>query len=105
MRSVLLCLALVTAGFCQTRGHSVTIRRISQPGWLGVGLGELTPERGKALKLNTDQGMEIFHVDDNSPASKAGLKAGDVILELDGEKVQDRDQAIHAIADTAPGSK
>jgi serine protease Do len=87
------------------RGRSVTARAISRRGWLGVGLGEVTPERARALKLKDESGVEVTHIEDNSPASKAGLKENDVILEVNGQKVEDGPQFARTIGDAAPGTK
>ena len=87
------------------RGHSVITRPMSKRGWLGVGLGEVTPERVKALKLKNDSGVEVTHVDENSPASKAGLKENDIILEVNNQKVEDGGQFARTIGETSPGTK
>ena len=87
------------------RGHSVITRGMSKRGWLGVGLGEVTAERAKALKLKDDSGVEVTHVDENSPASKAGLKENDVILEVNGQKVDDGGQFARTIGESSPGTK
>jgi serine protease Do len=87
------------------RGRSVTARAMSRRGWLGVGLEDLTPERAKALKLKDESGVEVTHVDDNSPAARAGLKENDVIVEVNGQKVEGGEQFAHTISDTAPGTK
>jgi serine protease Do len=78
---------------------------MSPRGWLGVGLGELTPERAKALKLTSEAGVEVTHIDENSPASRAGLKEGDVILEIDGQKVTGGEEFARTIGESTPGSK
>ncbi|MEP6715156.1 MAG: PDZ domain-containing protein [Terriglobia bacterium] len=88
-----------------SRGRSVTVRRIPSRSWLGVGLGELTPERAKALKLSSDAGVEVTHIDESSPASRAGLKEGDVITGVDGEKVTGGDRFARTIGEETPGSK
>src|ERR1700738_3467776 len=54
--------------------------------FLGVGVAEITPERARDLKLREEYGVEITRLEDDSPASKAGLKAGDVILEYQGQR-------------------
>ena len=88
------------------RGYSVVTPGMnSHRGYLGVGVAEITEERAKALKLPNDSGVEVKHVDDNSPASKAGLKEGDVILELNKEKVEDLEQFVKTIGDAGPNSK
>jgi serine protease Do len=58
-------------------------------GWLGVQIQQITPEIAKGLGLNPDhpQGALVADVQPNSPASKAGLKTGDVITKFDGQTV------------------
>jgi serine protease Do len=85
--------------------RGVMTRIASKRGWLGVGLGELTSERVSALKVPTNQGVEITHVNENSPAVKAGLKEHDVVLEVNGQKVQDDDDFARMIGESAPGAK
>lgn len=88
------------------RGRSASGRVMaSKRGWLGVGLGELTSERVKALKLKDDSGVEITHVEENSPAAKAGLKEHDVILDVNNQAVEGSEQFARTIAEMAPGSK
>jgi len=78
---------------------------VSKRGYLGVGVVEVTSERAKALKLPDESGVEVRHVDDDSPASKAGLKESDVILELNGQKINGVDQFVKLVGDSGPGSK
>ena len=55
--------------------------------FLGVGVAEVDADRVKALNLKEERGAEVTSVEEDSPAAKAGLKAGDVITAADGEKV------------------
>ena len=88
------------------RGRSISGRvASSKRGWLGVGVIEVTAERAKALKFTADTGVEVTHVEENSPAAKAGLKEHDVILEVNGQKVDDTGEFVSTIGETAPGSK
>jgi serine protease Do len=87
------------------RARSLSLRRAATRGYLGVGVVELTDDRVKALKLKDDHGVEIKHVDPDSPAAKAGLKENDVILEVNGKPVEDIEQFQNSIGDTAPGTK
>lgn len=71
--------------------------------FLGVAVVEVTSERAKALKLKEESGVELTRVDDESPASKAGLKAGDVVLEYNGQRVEGTEQFIRLVRETPPG--
>ena len=71
--------------------------------YLGVGLQELTTERAKALNLHEDAGIEITRVGKDSPAEKAGLKAGDVVLEYNGERVEGMEQFSRLVHETPSG--
>src|SRR5712691_8246880 len=57
-------------------------------GYLGIGGMEVTSERVKALNLKEERGVEVSSVAEDGPAAKAGIKAGDVVLEFDGQPVQ-----------------
>ena len=56
-------------------------------GWLGVRIQEVTKEIAEVEKLKKPQGALVASVGENSPADKAGVKAGDIILEFDGKKI------------------
>jgi serine protease Do len=60
--------------------------RVSR-GWLGVGIQELTPDLAKSLGLGDRIGIVVSQVFPKSPADKAGVKRGDVIIEFDGKPV------------------
>jgi len=56
-------------------------------GWLGVRIQEVTKEIAEVEKLKTTEGALVASVGEKSPANKAGLKAGDIILKFDGKKI------------------
>ena len=56
-------------------------------GWLGVRIQEVTKEIADLEKLDKAKGALVASVSENSPSDKAGIKAGDIILEFDGKKV------------------
>lgn len=58
-------------------------------GYLGIRLQEITEDLKEALELPSLDGVLISEVLENTPASKAGFKSGDVILKFDGKKVTD----------------
>lgn len=74
-------------------------------GWLGVYIQELTPELAKAMKLPVKHGVVITKVIPGSPADKAGLKAGDVIIRYNGKKIEHVNQLTIAVSMTHPGTK
>jgi serine protease Do len=57
-------------------------------GWLGVSIQPVTPELAKSFGLTETKGALVASVADGSPAGKAGLKAGDVIVRYDGKVVE-----------------
>jgi serine protease Do len=71
--------------------------------YLGVGIREVDADRVKALKLKEEAGVEILHVEDGSPAEKAGIKAGDVILEFNGQKIEGIEQFSRMVRETPAG--
>ena len=71
--------------------------------FLGVGVAEITPERARDLKLHEEYGVEITRLEDDSPAAKAGLKSGDVILEYQGQRVEGMEQFGRLVRETPAG--
>jgi serine protease Do len=67
-------------------------------GWLGVKIQKVTPALAEGLGLDTARGALVSSVVADSPADHAGMKAGDVIIELDGKKVEDSDDLPLVIA-------
>jgi serine protease Do len=72
-------------------------------GYLGVGLQEITPERAKSLKLPNESGVEVTSVIHDSPADKAGLKPGDVIVAYNGQKIEGFRQFSRMVYETPVG--
>ena len=71
--------------------------------FLGVGVQEISSDRGKALRLKEEYGVEITHVEQDSPAAKAGLKMGDVVLEYNGQRVEGTEQFVRLVRETPAG--
>jgi serine protease Do len=74
-------------------------------GYLGLRLQDVTPLLAKEFNLKNDQGALVAEVEPNTPADKAGLKAGDVILDFNGHKVADSRHLRLEVAETAPGAR
>ena len=72
-------------------------------GWLGVTIQPLTDDISDGLGLKSTDGVLIAEVSEDGPADKAGLKAGDVILSVDGEKIEELRELPRLIADIKPG--
>jgi len=74
-------------------------------GWLGVRIQDVTKEIADVEKLDKPRGALVASVAQNSPSDKAGVKAGDIILEFDGEKIQEMKQLPIIVARTEVGKK
>jgi serine protease Do len=71
--------------------------------FLGVAVLEIDTERSKALKLKDEYGVEVTRVEDDSPAAKAGLRVGDVVLEYNGQRVEGTEQFVRLVRETPAG--
>ena len=72
-------------------------------GWLGIMIQDITPEISEALGINRDKGGLISEVKEGSPADKAGLRRGDVIVSAAGEKIPDASTLARKLSLTTPG--
>ena len=72
-------------------------------GWLGVRIQEVTKEIAEVEKLKKPQGALVASVGEKSPADKAGVKAGDIILEFDGKKIDTMRKLPKVVANTQVG--
>jgi len=74
-------------------------------GYLGITMNDVTPENAHFFELKDASGAIVAQVTPDSPASRAGLKSGDVIRELNGQKIVDGSALQMAISEDAPGTK
>ena len=71
--------------------------------YLGIGVADITAARAKALNLKEERGAEVTNVAKDSPADKAGIKQGDVVLEYDGAAVEGIEQITRLVRETPIG--
>ncbi|RLJ63707.1 Do family serine endopeptidase [Sulfurisoma sediminicola] len=74
-------------------------------GWVGVEVQEVTPELAESFRLPSTSGALIAGVMRGSPADKAGVKPGDLLLAIDGKPVTDAQVMLGLIAALAPGQE
>jgi serine protease Do len=73
-------------------------------GYLGVSLQEVTPALARGLGVSAARGVVVGDVAPDSPAARAGLKRGDVIVAVDGKPIDDAGRLRNLVAGTPPGT-
>ena len=73
-------------------------------GWLGVAIQQLTPELAKEFGLKTQTGVLVGDVTEKSPAEKAGIKRGDVIVKYNGKTISDPGELRNLVSETPPNT-
>src|SRR5712671_1552177 len=73
-------------------------------GWIGVEVQEITPPVAESFKLESTRGALIAGVLRGGPADKAGIKPGDVLVEVEGKPVADPSAMLNLVAALAPGA-
>jgi serine protease Do len=71
--------------------------------WLDFGVKEITPRLANYLGLQSDDGIIVTNIDKNSPAGKAGIKAGDIIVGINDNLIQNIEEAQAAVSDVTVG--
>jgi serine protease Do len=72
-------------------------------GWLGIEIGEVTPEQARDLNLSSARGVVVMDVEPDSPAAKATVKEKDLITQCDGQVVEGTVQFRRLVRETPPG--
>jgi Do/DeqQ family serine protease len=72
-------------------------------GWIGVEMQEITPELAESFKLPNTEGALIAGVMRGAPADRAGIKPGDVLLDIAGKPVKDAQAMLGMVATLEPG--
>ena len=73
-------------------------------GYIGIGITDVTPENSKFFDVTDASGAVVTQVEADSPAAKGGLKVGDVIVQLDGQKVADAGKLQVEVGQKRPGT-
>ncbi len=74
-------------------------------GYLGVMIQNLTPDLKESFGIKENEGVLISDVIEGSPAEKAGLKRGDIVIQFNGKKVKEVSEFRNMVALTPPGTK
>jgi serine protease Do len=74
-------------------------------GWLGVRIQDVTQEIADVEKLDEPRGALVASVAENSPSEKGGIKAGDIILEFNGVRINQMKELPAIVAKTKVGTK
>ena len=84
----------------QLEKHGKVVR-----GWLGVAVQPVTPELAEAMHLETQQGALVAQVTPDSPAAKAGVERGDVIVRFGDRPIERMRELPRVVAEAEPGTK
>jgi len=74
-------------------------------GWIGVEPQDITPELAESFGLDRKSGTIIAGVLRNGPADRAGMRPGDILVEVNGHQVEDTTDMLNVIAQLVPGKK
>jgi serine protease Do len=74
-------------------------------GWLGISIQDITEDIAENLKLKDTNGALVGHIFEGDPADKAGIKTGDIIIEIAGMKIQDTHELMRIVAAQTVGEK
>ncbi|PSJ40153.1 outer membrane-stress sensor serine endopeptidase DegS [Zobellella taiwanensis] len=73
-------------------------------GYLGISGADIPPVMAQLLNLGERSGIYVDSVSPGSPADKAGIESGDVLLEMDGKPIANARHAMDMVAETRPGN-
>src|SRR5215469_6090780 len=98
------------AGFAipSQMAHAISAQLIQhgkvEHGYVGIAMNDVTPDNAKFFNLQDASGAIVAQVTPNSPASNAGLKQGDVIATLNGQKIADASSLQIVVSEMTPGT-
>ena len=103
---------VVTGVLTPVRAQEPGLRRLEQPrfvqldgfgGSMGVNVRDVTADEGQKAKLSPPLGAYVTGVVSGSPAEKAGIMSGDIIVEFDGERVRSARQLSRLVRESPDG--
>jgi len=74
-------------------------------GWMGVSVQDITEEMAKSLQLKDRRGAIVSEVFKGDPAERAGIRAGDIVTEINGKQIKDTHELLLSIASFHVGDK
>lgn len=74
-------------------------------GWLGISVQDITDDIAANMKLKNIKGALVGQIFEGDPADKAGIKTGDIIIEIDGGKIQNTQDLLRIVAALKVGDK
>jgi serine protease Do len=74
-------------------------------GMIGVQVQNVTPELAKSFGMSEPKGALVAEVNPGSPAAKAGIQRGDIIIDFNGHPIHEMNELPRLVAETAPGTK
>ena len=77
--------------------------KIVQRGFLGVEINDLTPSSARSVGYNSMYGVVVIKVSENGAANDAGMKQGDVVISVDGQKIKNKAELLELIGRHKPG--
>ena len=87
-------------------GQTARIIQFGSPAggsYLGIGVQDVDAGRLRDLKLKEERGVEVTAVEEDSPAGRAGLRKGDVVLEMNGQRVEGVEQFVRMVREMPVG--
>ncbi len=72
-------------------------------GWIGAAVQELTPELAESFRLGDTKGVLITEIIRNSPAEKAGMRRGDILIAIDDQAIESWGTMLETVAGLPPG--
>jgi len=95
--------AMPAEPFMWESGQNSVLTLDDGSGHLGITPEDVSSDRAKELKLNAPRGVYVSEVEEDSPASKAGIKSGDVITDFNGQHVEGVVQFRRMVRETPSG--